>query len=417
MEVMHYLRASGYWMEMIEEIGLVQPFADFAWATGQGPQDAAFALLALDSSKKAPDDIFNTTISVNGYDIPSLPEGSTAQQTTRTGLIEYILDYQQKDGGWQGSAPDAETTAIILTALAPYTEQNPEDAEVSSALRMQVFSSVENGLSALSAKQDETGGFGSTQVNARVIVALNSLGVPLDHYLFTKLGNTVFDALVRSYTDTETGSGEEPQGAFGILSVSEDQSMAPLAVTPDQNATDWGLYALTSLYRALETQTSYTRFFDFSDIIPLWRLPDEDPNGGNGNENGGGDPTSGNQITGSQGTPTGTGLPGFFAIADAQVPLGSAATTGAGADLTPGRVGGPATPLSSTNGTTGGQANALTGNEDIGDGPTPLDTVVTTETASAPIVPLVIGLGVLAVAVGAGAVFFTRFGRASKLRQ
>ena len=108
----------------------------------------------------------------------------------KDGIISEILSLENADGGWSvsGSNSDIDVTAMALAALAPYKNGSAADA-------------VERGLSFLSSKQLESGGFMSygkenAESSAQVIVALTALGInPKTDGRFVKNGCSVFSAL------------------------------------------------------------------------------------------------------------------------------------------------------------------------------------------------------------------------------
>lgn len=87
-------------------------------------------------------------------------------------IIDEMLALQKDDGGWavNGSVSDADVTAMVLQALAPYRKEK----EVSDA--------IDRALSLLSERQTEQGGFLSYGIEnpesaAQVIIALCALGI------------------------------------------------------------------------------------------------------------------------------------------------------------------------------------------------------------------------------------------------
>ncbi len=135
------------------------------------PEELCYCLLALDS---------------NEY---TIPEEATF---SRSDLCSKLLEYQQEDGGFSansGETSDTYLTALALTALAPYENQE-----------QQLSTAVENGLQFLSEQQEESGallqeGTPSCQATAQVIVALCSLQLDLQDSKFIKNGKTLIDGL------------------------------------------------------------------------------------------------------------------------------------------------------------------------------------------------------------------------------
>ena len=135
---------------------LLAPLADMDYVAQQGLSGYVYTLLALDSL---------------AYEIPEAAAG--ANQTTREGLIQAILDAQLAGGGWAlaGTNADAAATAQAIQALAPYCADN-------AAVR----TAVNNGITVLTSLEQETGDFlngeyGSSESTAEVIIALCALDI------------------------------------------------------------------------------------------------------------------------------------------------------------------------------------------------------------------------------------------------
>ncbi|MBQ0058388.1 MAG: hypothetical protein KBS83_00290 [Lachnospiraceae bacterium] len=203
---------------------LLEPLADYDKTIWQGINGAIFALIAFDS---------------HNYVIPTAPAG--VKQTTRSNLIQCILDRQLADGGWtlSGNASDVDMTAMAMQSLAPYYNK---DAAVKEA--------VDKGLVRLSNLQQSDGGFGSygtinSESCSRVIVALTALGIdPYTDSRFIKNGNSLFDALARFAV---AGGGFKH-----VVDGSKDGM-----------ASEQAHYALAAYYRFKEGKTS---LYDMSDV-------------------------------------------------------------------------------------------------------------------------------------------------------
>ena len=208
---------------------LLEKLADYNKVIFQGVNGPVWALIALDSY---------------GYDIPVV--SGVAVQTTREMLIDYLLDSQISDGGWNLTATalssDVDITAMALQALAPYCNAN---AEVQTA--------VDNAVAYLSSVQNEAGGYSSwdtanSESIAQVVVALTALNIDVrTDARFIKEGNTMLDALMQFYV--------EGGGFKHIVSGSRDGM-----------ATEQAYYALAAYFRYVESKT---RLYDMSDVVML----------------------------------------------------------------------------------------------------------------------------------------------------
>ena len=213
---------------------LLAGLADMDDVTYQGINGAIFALLALDSGK---------------YDVPAAAEGGT--QTTRDGLVAYILAQQLSDGGWalSGTSADPDVTAMALQALAPYrTGDETVDA------------TVDKGVQLLSDMQLADGGYSSwgtlnSESCAQVLIALAALGIdPVSDSRFVKNGLTVLDALL-AYAVS---------GGFRHTVDGE----------ADAIATEQALCALTAYARLLDGKTA---LYDMTDVLG-GQMPDDADN-------------------------------------------------------------------------------------------------------------------------------------------
>ena len=218
------LTAAGYNATAVAGVDLTSGLSDMNYLRIQGLNGPIWALIALDC---------------HGYDIPQCAEGG--EQTTRAGLVAEILTSQCSDGGWTlaGDTADVDMSAMALTALAAYKEDDEVKAAVDAAL---VY---------LSDAQQEDGGFISwgepnSESCSQVIVALTALGIdPTSDERFIKEGGTVLDALCAFACE---GGG---------FRHSSDQA------EPDGMATEQGFYALAAYDRFRQGKT---RLFDMTDI-------------------------------------------------------------------------------------------------------------------------------------------------------
>ena len=203
---------------------LLKALSDMDYVTQQGLSGAIYALLAFDC---------------RSYDIPAADKN--VEQTSREGLVKYILDKQLKDGGWAYSGYKAEPdmTAMALQALAAYYKT---DAKVKEA--------ADKAVTCLSKLQNTTGGYDSygsvnSESAAQVITALTALGIDPDNDArFVKNGASVLDSLCGFYVD-----------GGGFRHVSDGKL--------DPTATAQGYYALAAYYRFAGSQTA---LYDMTDL-------------------------------------------------------------------------------------------------------------------------------------------------------
>lgn len=206
---------------------LLNALSDMDYVTQQGLSGAIYALLAFDC---------------RGYDIPAADKN--VEQTSREGLVKYILDKQLKDGGWAYSGDKAEPdmTAMALQALAAYYKT---DAKVKEA--------ADKAVTCLSKLQNTTGGYDSygsvnSESAAQVITALTALGIDPDNDArFVKNGASVLDSLCGFYVD-----------GGGFRHVSDGKL--------DPTATAQGYYALAAYYRFAGSQTALYNMTDLDTV-------------------------------------------------------------------------------------------------------------------------------------------------------
>lgn len=174
---------------------LLAKIAGFADLTKQGPNGAAYALLALDAGDYA---------------------GAAGDRWTRDSLIRWLLEHRGEGGGWSLAAGKSEVdlTGIVLTALAPHRDRTDVQAAIDGALEW------------LSAAQNEHGGFGgigakeSSESAAQVIIALTALDIdPAQDPRFTKNGKSVLTRFME-YRQADGGFAHLPNGkSDGIASM------------------------------------------------------------------------------------------------------------------------------------------------------------------------------------------------------
>lgn len=143
--------------------------------TYQGNNGIIFALIALDSKN---------------YEVPK------NAKWTREKLLSELLKYQKADGSWslttdkEGST-SFDITAMALTAIAPYTDQQ------------QVRQALDRAVQFLSKAQGPTGGFDesfvggiSSEATSQVIIGLTANQVDPKSPIFTKNGINLLDHLL-----------------------------------------------------------------------------------------------------------------------------------------------------------------------------------------------------------------------------
>ena len=199
---------------------LLAPLEDHDAVCRQGINGPIWALLALDAAKRPAE--------------------------VRQRYVDDILAAQLPDGGWSltgSGAGDADLTAMALQALAKYQDQE------------QVQAATEKALTVLSLAQEDTGGCGSAESTAQVLVALCELGLDWEDERFTKNGRTVLDGLL---------TFRREDGAF-----SHD-----VGGTADQMTSEQGLYALAAAWRFAQGLPSLYRMED-APAAPAQTLPSQ----------------------------------------------------------------------------------------------------------------------------------------------
>ena len=205
---------------------LLEIFNDLENVTKNGVYGPIYVLLALDS---------------NNYQLPE--NRARSIQTTREGLVQYILNQEITYGGWgwQGVA-DVDTTAMAIQALTPYYHSN---AEVKAA--------VDRGLTVLSGLQCGDGSYSSygicnAESTAQVIVALTGMGInPAQDARFVKNGYTTIDGLMKFAVN---GGGFSHELGSGVNNL----------------ATAQGYYALVAYQRLINGQPSLYQMSDAKGI-------------------------------------------------------------------------------------------------------------------------------------------------------
>ncbi len=187
---------------------LLSPLGDVERVTFQGVNGAAYALLALDCGR---------------YDMPGV----------RQEYVRCILQAELPDGGFAlaGERPDPDVTAMVLQALSRYRGSAEVDAAVGRA------------VDRLSQMQNEDGGYAgwssdNCESTAQVIVALCTLGIPLDDPRFVKNGGLLDNLL--SYRLPDGSFAHIPGGSADLLAT--EQAFYALAAAERAQSGQPGLY-------------------------------------------------------------------------------------------------------------------------------------------------------------------------------
>ncbi|WP_127491169.1 S-layer homology domain-containing protein [Paenibacillus glycanilyticus] len=204
-------------------INLLDKLTNHTGMTAQGLNGPIFALIALDSG--------NYSISADS-------------EWTREKLIQQVLSKQNEDGGFSlsGGSSDPDMTAMVLTALAPYhNNQAVIDA-----------SAFDKAITWLSENQQENGGYLSWGVDnsesvAQTIIALTSNHIDPTGADFTKNGVNLLDKLLQFRL---------PDGTFSHT----------VELTSNGMATEQALQALDA-YKLFK-EGNHERLYDFTNPLP-----------------------------------------------------------------------------------------------------------------------------------------------------
>lgn len=184
--------------------------------TKQGLIGVAYALVALDSAH---------------FQIPA------SAVWTREKLENYLLEKQNKDGGWawdESSTSDIDTTAMILSAFAPYKNQANMKVKIDKAVQY---------LS----KQYLGHKINNSTTASQVVIALSSLGINASEGLFADSKSNLLQYLL---------SFQNKDGGFGWKSgdssdpVSSTQGFQALAAYQLYTKGSGSLYQLPLLKQA-----------------------------------------------------------------------------------------------------------------------------------------------------------------------
>lgn len=176
----------------------------------------ALALCAAGSTDRYITDTANEAIGGLGimsltFGLHLLNNGYASSLYSVDGLIDDILANRTDDGGWCviGSYGDVDVTAMTIQALAPYYGG-----------RSDVTAAIDDALTLLSERQQDTGGFRTmgaenSESAAQVVIALSSLGIDAqEDGRFIKDGGNPLSALMTyrsgdgSFAHTGSGTDE-----------------------------------------------------------------------------------------------------------------------------------------------------------------------------------------------------------------
>ncbi len=178
----------GYSAENVLGKNLIQLILEYRNYEQENLYANAYALLAVDS---------------NQYTISSIAINS------RKNMIRRILSFQNGDGGFAdyvGNGSSVVQTALAISALSPYQSEEEVSVALNSALEYLQTNQSRNG-------SFYENGQPSTSAIAKVIVALNCMGISIDDPRFMKNGETLAQVLLR-YVSLDGGFQEgEKEGS------------------------------------------------------------------------------------------------------------------------------------------------------------------------------------------------------------
>ena len=210
----------------------------------QGNNGTIWALIALDSGGYRNDD-----------------EGNAA----RAAWIDLIIDKQQADGNWPIYNPDQVDTgselggvdvcAMAVQALAPYyLDQSRFDALGATHSHAELKSAVDKAVNFLSTSQNGTGGYGSAESSAQVIVALAALGRDAaTDSAFTKNSISALAGLLR-YQQEDDGSFRHADDG-GTNQMASEQAAYALVAYDRYKSNKNSLYDMTDVFTSQPSDT------------------------------------------------------------------------------------------------------------------------------------------------------------------
>ncbi|HLO11894.1 MAG TPA: DUF4430 domain-containing protein, partial [Pseudoneobacillus sp.] len=155
----------------------------------QGLNGVFYGLIALDSAN---------------FEIPKSAKWS------REKLVNNLLAKQNQDGGWSwdgGAKSDIDTTAMVLTALAPYKS----DVKVNSLIDVAVK---------YLSQQYLTGKIDNSSTAAQVVIGLTSIGIEANNKLFINNGTSII-AYLLTYHNADGGFDWQGGNESDVFSTSQ----------------------------------------------------------------------------------------------------------------------------------------------------------------------------------------------------
>lgn len=195
---------------------LLMPLTDLAKVTEQGINSAVFALLALDAGKSELGDTRAEAAADGSGSMEDTADSVSENMTVREALLTWILSRELPDGGFalaqeEKEHADADITAMVLQALAPYSE------------RAEIAQVIDRAVAVLSENQEADGtykswGETSCETTAQVMIALSTLGIDCESDArFVKGEKGLYNVLLNFY---------DGKGGFAHTTGGETDAMA-----------------------------------------------------------------------------------------------------------------------------------------------------------------------------------------------
>lgn len=229
------LSSMGKYASQIAGYDITEAYNSFKWITRMGHMGPVWTLIALDTY---------------GYEI--------ADTTIRQQCVDYLLDAQLSNGGWDLAKKnaDVDVTAMTLQALYPYRNQAKVKAAADKAFEW------------LSSVQKNDGGFGSwgtdnSESCVQVIVACCTWGIdPASDSRFVKNGHSAVENLL-------TFRVKDNKNGWGFAHVMNDAtsgSMSYKGGAYNSMATEQAAYGLIAYDKFVNGQSG---LYDMSSQKPF----------------------------------------------------------------------------------------------------------------------------------------------------